>query len=119
MASPKTAKVTPLSNKPKEYWQDSSLYLTVGSVDEKHAKAKRTTANVPHNYVSDVQNDLISLGYLVTGSDDGDYGSGTKRAVKRFQRHANRKIRMQNELKVTVTGVGLAVSGICNNATAN
>ena len=62
--------VDPLSLKPVEYWNDPSLALKKGSIDNKYAKAKKKTANVPHNYVSDLQKDLIELGYLKAGADD-------------------------------------------------
>jgi ribosomal protein S18 acetylase RimI-like enzyme len=87
MAGPPTP-VAPGLVKPTEYWKDTSLRLANGSLDEKGAKAKKKKANVPHNYVSDLQADLITLGYLKAKADDGDFGPGTERAIKRFQRHA-------------------------------
>lgn len=41
-----------------------------------------------------VQADLIKLGYLPTGADDGVFGKGSARALLRFQRHAGRVYRM-------------------------
>ncbi len=41
-----------------------------------------------------LQADLISLGYLPKGGDDGNFGKGSTRALKRFQRHAGRRYRV-------------------------
>jgi peptidoglycan hydrolase-like protein with peptidoglycan-binding domain len=103
---------------PTEYWKYPKLSLSKGSIDNKRAKAKRVRANVPHDYVSDMQKDLITLGYLSEGGDDGDYGGGTRRAVERFQRHANRKFRMTRAANAIVTPWGGTVNGICNQNTA-
>jgi hypothetical protein len=43
-----------------------------------------------------VQSDLITLGYLPKGSDDGTPGPKTTRAVKHFQRQAARTYRMSS-----------------------
>jgi Putative peptidoglycan binding domain len=43
-----------------------------------------------------VQGDLIGLGYLSKGADDGHFGPGSQRALKRFQRHAARVYRMSS-----------------------
>jgi hypothetical protein len=46
---------------------------------------------MPFNPATDakkVQGDLITLGYLPKGGDDGVWGRGSKRAVKRFKRRA-------------------------------
>jgi hypothetical protein len=104
--------------KPKEYWKDTKLRLTKGGTDEKYAKKTKKKATEPYNYVSDLQKDLIELGYLKTGADDGQYGAGTERAVKRFQRHALRKFRWDGAAKSTVTGWVGTVTGICDAGTA-
>ena len=40
-----------------------------------------------------LQTDLIALGYLPKGGDDGKFGPTSKRALVRFQRHAARVYR--------------------------
>ncbi|MBL8217043.1 MAG: hypothetical protein JNK87_40360 [Bryobacterales bacterium] len=42
----------------------------------------------PKTDAKKVQGDLITLGYLPKGADDGKWGDGSKRAVKRFKRRA-------------------------------
>lgn len=118
---------------PTEYWKATSLSLKKGDKDNKYAAKKGTRANVPHNYVSDLQADLIQLDYLPTGVDDGDYGRRTRRAVLRFQRHANQTLRYKPvtsalspwsyAIQVATrkqTGVvwGGSATGICNASTA-
>ena len=41
-----------------------------------------------------LQADLITLGYLPKGGDDGNFGKVSTRALKRFQRHAGRPYRV-------------------------
>ncbi len=41
-----------------------------------------------------LQASLITLGYMPKGSDDGNFGKGSTRALLRFQRHAGRVYRM-------------------------
>ena len=41
-----------------------------------------------------LQADLITLGYLPKGADDGNFGKASTRALKRFQRHAGRRYRV-------------------------
>ena len=110
--------VTPAPVAPLQYWNNANLKLANGDSDEKHAKAKKKKATVPHNYVSDLQKDLAELGYLKAGSDDGAFGPGTERAVRRFQRHARRKFRMSNSQSVPGTPWSGLVTGICDAATA-
>lgn len=43
-----------------------------------------------------VQRDLVALGYLPKGGDDGKFGMGSQRALKRFQRHAKRTYRVSS-----------------------
>src|SRR5262249_60275091 len=75
-------------------------------------------ATVPDNDVLDFQRDLIEPGYLKTGADDGSFGAGTERAVKRFQRHAGRAFRMLNSAKVAAVPWVGTVTGTCDQATA-
>src|SRR5688500_525699 len=84
---------------PPNYWDFATLDLhytdkTDYSVDNAGAKKYKKTQTAPLNYVTDVQNDLIKLGYLKAGSADGAFGPGAKRALTRFQRHAKRVYRM-------------------------
>jgi hypothetical protein len=46
--------------------------------------------------VKAVQADLITLGYLPKGADDGSFGPGTTRALKHFQRQASQTYRMSS-----------------------
>lgn len=107
----------PTLTKPAEYWNDASLNMKKGSIDNKFAAKKKKTATVPHNYVSDLQKDLIELGYLKTGADDGEYGAGTERAVRKFQRHAARSFRFTTIKTVGTRWTGSA-TGICDQSTA-
>lgn len=47
-----------------------------------------------------LQADLIKLGYLPKGGDDGNFGAGSTRALTRFQRHAGRVYRMSGSTKM-------------------
>jgi peptidoglycan hydrolase-like protein with peptidoglycan-binding domain len=118
MGGPIGPNVQPAPARPADYWNDAALRLANGSIDGKYAAAKKKPANVPHNYVSDLQRDLIELGYLKAGSDDGSYGPGTERAVRRFQRHARRTLRMQGGAKVLSAAWSGVVSGVCDPGTA-
>lgn len=80
---------------PANYWEDAALALGLNSVDQNGAKRyKNKSANAPGDYVTQLQRDLITLGYLKAKADDGLYGGPTKRAVARFQRAAARPWRM-------------------------
>lgn len=69
-----------------------------------------------------LQADLVQLGYLPKGSDDGIFGNGSTRALVRFQRHAGRVYRMVASTKLVADVVpaqvakGL-VSGTADEAT--
>lgn len=83
------------------YWEDTALNLHFNSkedcsLDATAAAKYKVAANVPDTYVTDLQKDLIALGYLEDkdGNKDGYFGGGAKRAVGRFQPHALRKFRM-------------------------
>jgi hypothetical protein len=43
-----------------------------------------------------IQRNLIKLGYLPLGADDGKFGTGSQRALTRFQRHAGRTYRVSS-----------------------
>jgi len=80
------------------YWEDPKLKLyykssTDYSLDDNGAKRYKKPATVTGTLVTDVQTDLIAAGYL-TGTADGAYGNKTHRAVLRFQRRAQTKLRM-------------------------
>lgn len=88
------------------------------SVDEAGAKKYKVKANAPLNYVKGLQQDLITLGYLTKGSDDGSYDGGTARAVKRFQRHAARLYRMPQPDVTAAEAFKGSSTGECDFATA-
>ncbi len=107
----------PFSAKPAEYWNDSTLRLIVGSFDDTYAAKSKKIANIPNKYVTAVQRDLITLGYLKAGADDGNFGPGMDRAIRRFQRHAKRSFRFANNIRMDgVPWVG-TVTGICDAST--
>jgi hypothetical protein len=53
-----------------------------------------------------VQSDLIKLGYLASGKDDGKWGPGSKRALKRFKRRARTTYRISTANKPADCGAG-------------
>jgi len=61
------------------------IVLKKGSVDENGARIRGKNQNVPDGYVTDLQNDLITLGYNIVGSADGSFGRNTEKAVKLLQ----------------------------------
>lgn len=86
---------------PAHYWEHQNLTLsftdkTSFSIDTVGAKKYKQTANVPLGYVSELQRDLVTLGYLLPDVSwrDGLYEGSTQRAVLRFQRHAARPYRL-------------------------
>ena len=120
MSGPKATPTpaAPPAPPPPPYWTDASLRLTKGSIDAKSAKKHKTKPNVPGNYVSDLQGDLITLGYLRKGADDGSFGDGNVRVLTRFQRHAKRSFRWDGTKRVDVQPwVGVA-NGVCDQNTA-
>lgn len=119
---------------PKNYYEFEKLELlykdkTNRSVDENGSKKYTIEQNVPLQYVTQLQKDLITLGYLPTMSydknqdtADGYFGGMTGRAVLRFKRHAKRLYRMKkdeiiDDVKVGETFIG-AEDAVCNYATA-
>jgi hypothetical protein len=100
------------------YWNAPNLRLARGSIDGKFEMKTKRKATVPFNYVSDLQKDLIELGYLKAGSDDGEYGLSTERAVTRFQRHAARDFRWNGSAKSTVVAWMGMETGNCDASTA-
>ena len=89
------------STEQHDYWADETLNLafidkTQFSVDGSGAKKHKLKANAPHDYVVQLQKDLVTLGYLIPAAKyrDGLYEASTQRAVLRFQRHAARPYRM-------------------------
>jgi hypothetical protein len=89
------------------------------------AKKYKVKATAPLEYVSKLQADLITLGYLAAGDDDGYFGGKSKRALTRFQRHARRLYRMKadpagnkaDDVKAADAFAG-SVTGACDLATA-
>lgn len=112
-----------VSAHPAKYFDDPALKLYFKSpadhsIDQNGAKKYNKTANVPADYVLDVQNDLIALKYL-TGTADGDFGASSKAAVERFQRHAKRVYRMPGPADVKPADVFQGkVTGEVDAATA-
>jgi len=88
-----------VKNTNKNYWDDTKLNLHFKSkgdfsLDNVGAKKYKKKATVSGSYVYDLQKDLIKIGYI-DGKADGYFGSKSKRAVLRFQRHAKRMYRMK------------------------
>ena len=99
---------------PKKYFEDENLFLSVGSMDEIAQQNYSKTPNVPDNYVHDLQNDLIKLGFSVGHSAaDGWFGDKTKIAVREFQQESLTDKRTVNDVMqiVNVTFKG-TVNGI-------
>ena len=68
-----------------KYLQDD-VELKRGSVDEAGAsRYHNREQNVPDGYVSDLQNDLVELGYTEVGTPDGYFGARTEKAVRALQ----------------------------------
>lgn len=108
------------------YWDDAKLNLYFNSasdcsIDENGAKIYNKKATVSGTYVTDLQNDLIATGYL-TGKADGSFGSGTKRALLRFQRRAKNSLYRikQGPVPADVAAATYAgqINGSCDAATA-
>ncbi|MFY0529348.1 peptidoglycan-binding domain-containing protein [Archangium gephyra] len=83
------------------YWEDENLSLSFTdkahfSVDSAGARKHKQKANTPAEYVTQLQKDLVTLGYLSSVSKyrEGLYEASTRRAVSRFQRHAARPYRL-------------------------
>lgn len=83
------------------YWEQTDLKLYFNkkgdcSLDDNAAKKYKVKATAPEQMVTELQTDLAALGYLenIPANLDGYFGGGTRRAVIRFQRHANRSFRM-------------------------
>lgn len=109
----------------KNYWEDAQLNLYYKSakdhsIDDNAAKTYRKTATAPETYVTDMQTDLIVIGYL-SGKADGDYGPKTKRAITRFQRRAHTKLRVNSAgapADVASATYFCGITGICDPDTA-
>ena len=64
----------------------SPILLTRGSFDDDgDARYIRLSQNVPDGFVTELQEDLNTLGFEEVGTPDGAFGRGTKDAVKFFQ----------------------------------
>lgn len=113
------------SNNLKKYWNDNTLKLYYKSksdfsLDENGAKKYNKKATAKDHYVTDLQSDLKTLGYL-TGKPDGYYGQGTSRAIIRFQRHAKRLYRVKKDGTtddVKTTSYKGTETGTCDKSTA-
>jgi len=107
------------------YWVQSNLNLYFNSnsdfsLDDLGAAKYNKQATVSGNFVTEVQKDLITLGYLTGTTADGYYGGKSKRALLRFQRHAKRLYRMSSETAddITTPSYNGGINGICDHATA-
>lgn len=84
------------------------------------AKKYNKKATAKDHYVTDLQSDLKTPGYL-TGKPDGYYGQGTSRAIIRFQRHAKRLYRVKKDGTtddVKTTSYKGTETGTCDKSTA-
>lgn len=110
---------------PLNYWEYVFLRLyfadkSSNSIDNVASKKYKITATAPHDYVVQMQRDLIALGYLPAKDEhrDGYFGPQTRRAVARFQRHARRPYRMpQPDATVGERFTGQE-TGECDHSTA-
>lgn len=83
------------------YLEDNSIILKKGSIDKTGEQRYNKTANVPDNYVVDLQKDLQTLGFS-PGLIDGNFGDRTAKALKDFQQTARANQRLQNGTIITV-----------------
>jgi hypothetical protein len=110
---------------PLNYWEYQGLQLYFkskkdNSIDNTGAKKYKQTATVPHDYVVQLQKDLITLNYLPAKDDyrDGYFGPETRRTIMRFQRHAARPYRMPQPDAAEGERLPPGETGICDFATA-
>jgi murein DD-endopeptidase MepM/ murein hydrolase activator NlpD len=99
------------------YLEDNTIVLNRGCIDETGAQRYNKTANVPDNYVVDLQKDLQKLG-LSPSTIDGDFGNRTTEALKDFQEtaHSNQRLKNGTIIEVNPTYTGEA-HGECNQET--
>ncbi len=111
---------------PPHYWEYDALKLYYNgkgdcSIDNNAAAAYKKKATAPLTYVTELQSDLITLGYLTGEKADGYYGGKSQRSVLRFQRHAKRVYRMKggkpDDVSPSEAFAG-KVDGICDAETA-
>jgi peptidoglycan hydrolase-like protein with peptidoglycan-binding domain len=92
-----------------KYYDDENLHLTLGCMDKVAEERYGKTPNVPDNYVADLQEDLINLGFSVGSvGADGWFGPKTQSAVTEFQLSALTSKRLVNwelqEAQITYQG---------------
>lgn len=116
-AAPAASTTTP---PPLPYFEEEKLLLQKGSIDTVGAKKSGKKATVPGTQVSDLQRDLVTLGYLQSKDVDGIFGGGLTRALSRFQKHAQRSYRMKGETSDDEPKPVFAgrTDGVCEPATA-
>jgi murein DD-endopeptidase MepM/ murein hydrolase activator NlpD len=83
------------------YLEDDRVLLRNGSIDEIGAKTYNKVANVPGNYVVDLQTDLATLGFS-PGSADGFFGNLSEQALRTFQTTARERSRVKNGEVITI-----------------
>jgi murein DD-endopeptidase MepM/ murein hydrolase activator NlpD len=99
------------------YTDDDRVILSKGSIDKTGAKNFNRKANVPDNYVVELQQDLAELGFT-SGSADGCFGSRTDEALRAFQEAARGDKRTKGGKAVTVSpSYQGEVHGECDRAT--
>ncbi len=99
------------------YMDDDRVILSKGSIDKTGAKNFNRTANVPDNYVVELQQDLTGLGFT-SGSADGCFGTHTDEALRAFQEAARGDKRTKDGKAITVSpSYRGEVHGECDQAT--
>lgn len=84
------------------YLDDDRVILHKSSIDKTGAKRYNQKANVPEDYVVELQEDLAKLGFA-SGSADGYFGARTDEAVRAFQEAALSDKRTRDGKVVTVS----------------
>ena len=114
----------------KSYLEKKDLQLTYtlkdnkGDLDDDGAKKFKRKATVSGSIITDLQTDLVALGYLQKAFVNGFYGGESARAVLRFQRHAARVYRIVGSSKKSddVPPADVfkgSANGICDSNTAS
>lgn len=84
------------------YLDDDRVILHRASIDKTGARRYGKKANVPENYVVELQEDLLQLGFD-SGSADGFFGGRTDEAVRAFQEAALSNKRTRDGRLITVS----------------
>lgn len=84
------------------YLDDDGVVLSRDSIDLLGAKTYNKSANVPSDYVVELQKDLTTLGFK-PGTPDGFFGHNTSDVLKAFQEAALGTSRMVDAASIIVT----------------